>query len=98
MSNSQIIDAWRECNAAIDTIMENMLIEKLNNNTPWENIKTESVPGHTRYLHGIDLPIYVNSVCDENDEFHPSEVAEMHIGEVNGKKAIIITPIEISMS
>lgn len=57
------------------------------------NVETEdgSVDGHTKYLQGIDLPIYVNSIINEKS-LQPSKVSEMHIGRVGDKLAVLITP------
>lgn len=52
--------------------------------------------GHTKYLQGIDLPIMINSIL-ENETLIPSEVSEMHIGMVNGNQMLIITPEIISL-
>ena len=54
------------------------------------------VDGHTKYLQGINLPIMINSIF-ENDDFIPSKVSEMHIGMVNGKQVLLITPQIISI-
>lgn len=55
------------------------------------SILYDDVNGHTKYLQGIDLPIMVNSVF-ENETLTPSEVSEMHIGMVNGTRVLMITP------
>lgn len=60
------------------------------------SILYDDVNGHTKYLQGIDLPIMVNSIF-ENDIFMPSEVSEMHIGMVNGNRVLMITPEIISL-
>lgn len=60
------------------------------------SILYDDVNGHTKYLQGIDLPIMVNSIF-ENDNFMPSEVSEMHIGIVNGNRVLMITPEIISL-
>lgn len=65
---------------------------------PLKHISTDwGVEGHTRYLQGLDLPIKINSIADENDELIPSDVSEMHIGDINGVKTLIITPEIISL-
>lgn len=61
------------------------------------SILQNEVSGHTKYLQGIDLPIAVNSIF-ENETLTPSEVSEMHIGMVNGKQTLIITPEILSLS
>ncbi len=55
------------------------------------SILTDDVNGHTKYLQGINLPIMVNSIYEDN-KWIPSNVAEMHIGMVNGKQTLLITP------
>lgn len=55
--------------------------------------KEGSVDGHTKYLQGINLPIYVNSIVSEDEtSLKPSEISEMHIGRVGDKIAVLITP------
>lgn len=54
------------------------------------------VDGHTKYLQGIDLPIKINSIINENNELVSSDVSEMHIGNVDGIKTLLITPEIIS--
>lgn len=61
------------------------------------SILQNEVDGHTKYLQGIDLPIMVNSIL-ENETLIPSEVSEMHIGMVNGNQTLIITPEILSLS
>ena len=56
------------------------------------SIKDEDVEGHTKYLQGIDLPIMINSISNEDGSLSPSEVCEMHIGTVDGKLTVLITP------
>lgn len=56
------------------------------------SILSDDVGGHTKYLQGIDLPIMVNSALSDNNEIIPSDVCEMHIGRINGKLTVIITP------
>lgn len=56
------------------------------------SILTDDVDGHTKYLQGINLPIMVNSYCDENGNYVPQKIAEMHIGNVDGKEVLLITP------
>ena len=62
------------------------------------SITQGDVEGHTKHLQGIDLPIMVNTIWDENNNFTPSEVSEMHIGTVNGKQVLLVTPEHIAMS
>lgn len=61
------------------------------------SILQNEVDGHTKYLQGIDLPIMINSIL-ENETLVPSEVSEMHIGMVNGNQTLIITPEILSLS
>lgn len=55
------------------------------------SVLTDDVEGHTKYLQGINLPIMVNSIID-GDDLEPSDVAEMHIGMIDGKDVLLITP------
>ena len=59
--------------------------------------KTCGMEGHTRYLQGLDLPIYVNSIQQGNGVTIPSDVSEMHIGVYNNKEALVITPSLIAV-
>lgn len=56
------------------------------------SILTDDVDGHTKYLQGINLPIMVNSYCDENGNYVPQKIAEMHIGNVGGEEVLLMTP------
>lgn len=68
------------------------------NKTENATIMTSDVEGHTKYLQGVDLPIMVNTIAEDNsDELKPSPVAEMHIGIVDGKQVVIITPQTIAL-
>lgn len=58
----------------------------------------KDVEGNTRYIkHLQPMPIMVNSIQDEDGALLPSPVSEMHIGEVNGNKCLLITPVQISL-
>ena len=59
------------------------------------SIMQEEVKGHTKYLQGLDLPIMVNSVWESENHCIPSEICEMHIGTVDGKLTLLITPEHI---
>ena len=61
------------------------------------SIMQEEVKGHTKYLQGIDLPIMVNTIWETENHCIPSEVSEMHIGMVDGKLTLLITPEHIVM-
>lgn len=54
-------------------------------------LKGGDVPGHTKYLQGLDLPIKVNSII-EYGKLELSDVAGMHIADVNGVSTLVITP------
>ena len=56
----------------------------------------DDVDGHTKYLQGINLPIMINSIL-ENNSVTPSNVSEMHIEMVDGRQALVITPKIISL-
>lgn len=61
------------------------------------SILTEDVDGHTKYLQGLHLPIMVNTIFEGEDRCIPSNVSEMHIGNVNGVPTLLITPEIISL-
>jgi hypothetical protein len=56
------------------------------------SIMQEEVEGHTKFLQGIDLPIMVNTIWETENHCIPSEVSEMHIGMIDGKQTLLITP------
>lgn len=60
------------------------------------DINVDDVPGHTKYLQGIDMPIMVNSIGKGNGCM-PSAVAEMHVGMSNGNPVVLITPEIIAL-
>jgi hypothetical protein len=60
------------------------------------SILNGDVDGHTKYLQGIDVPIMVNSISD-GENSRPSPVSEMHIGNVDGKTVLLVTPEIISL-
>lgn len=60
------------------------------------SIMLDDVDGHTKYLQGINLPIMINSIL-ENNSVTPSNVSEMHIEMVDGRQALVITPEIISL-
>lgn len=63
------------------------------------NEKNFQMEGHTKYLQGINVPIYVNSIQQSNGITIPSEVSEMHIGKLdNGTEVLFITPAILSIS
>lgn len=61
------------------------------------SVPEEDVDGHTKYLQGIDLPIMVNTIFEGEDRCIPSNVSEMHVGNVNGVQTLLITPETISL-
>lgn len=93
--SENMTEAWNK----IDKFYKD--IESMRNNQKCTGSKSFSilqsdVDGHTKYLQGINLPIMINSIF-ENDEFIPSKVSEMHIGMVKGKQVLLITPQFISI-
>lgn len=61
------------------------------------SILQEEVEGHTKYLQGIDLPIMVNTIWETENHCIPSKVCEMHIGKVDDRLTLLITPEHISL-
>lgn len=57
-----------------------------------KNVINNDVEGHTKYLQGVNVPIAVNCMVSDDNELLPSDVAEMHIGTVDGKTTLLITP------
>lgn len=57
---------------------------------------TEDLLGHTRFLQGVNLPIVVNSIVDEFNNWETSECG-MRIGKIDGEDKVIITPDRISL-
>lgn len=56
------------------------------------SIMQGDVEGHTKFLQGINLPIMVNSIWETKKCCLPSNVCEMHIGMVDEKQVLLITP------
>lgn len=93
--SKSMTEAWNK----VDKFYKN--IESMRNKQKCTGSKSFSilhnaVGGHTKYLQGIDLPIMINSIL-ENETLIPSKVSEMHIGMVNGNQTLIITPEIISL-
>lgn len=61
------------------------------------SIQQGGVGGHTKYLQGLDLPIMVNTIWDSESKCYPSAVCEMHIGDVDGRLTLLITPEHITL-
>lgn len=61
------------------------------------SVLKEDVDGHTKYLQGINLPIMVNTIFEGKARCIPSNVSEMHVGNVNGIQTLLITPETISL-
>lgn len=59
------------------------------------SVLQDDVEGHTKYLQGINLPIMVNSVWESDNNCHPSPVCEMHVGRVDDRLVLLITPENI---
>ncbi|GEM_PF-4750962 len=95
LCNSESITAkWN----AVDTFM--MDIERLQLHQPITGRKSfkglhngEDVEGNTRYLsHLAAMPIKVNSIINEDESLSPSDVCEMHVGNIDGEICLLITP------
>lgn len=93
--SKSITEAWNKIDIFYKDIESLRNVQKCTGSKSFSILQGE-VDGHTKHLQGIDLPIMVNSVF-ENDNFMPSEVSEMHIGMVNGNCVLMITPEIISL-
>ena len=93
--SKSITEAWNKIDNFYKDIESLRNVQKCTGSKSFSVLQRE-VDGHTKHLQGIDLPIMVNSVF-ENDGFIPSEVSEMHIGMVNGNQVLMITPEIISL-
>lgn len=51
----------------------------------------------TACLQGLNVPIYVNSDWQSENECVPSPVSEMHIGKLDGVDVLLITPDTIAL-
>lgn len=93
--SESMTEAWNKIDKFYKDIESMRNKQKCTGSKSFSILQTE-VDGHTKYLQGIDLPIIVNSIF-ENDNFTTSEVSEMHIGMVNENQALIITPEILSL-
>lgn len=88
---------------AVDTFMKNM--KNLQEKQPMTNRKSftglengQDVEGDTGYLqHLLPMPIFVNTIRNDDGSLSPSKVCEMHIGEVDGKPCVLLTPAVIHL-
>lgn len=88
--SESMTEAWNKIDKFYKDIESMRNKQKCTGSKSFSILQTE-VDGHTKYLQGIDLPIMINSIF-ENDNFTTSEVSEMHVGMVNGNQTLIITP------
>ena len=89
--STNMTEAWKKIDRFYQTVESFRNMQKCTGSKSF-SILNEEVNGHTKYLQGIDLPIMVNSVWESENNCVPSEVCEMHIGMVNGKQTLLITP------
>lgn len=94
--SESMTEAWNKIDRFYKDIESMRNKQKCTGSKSFSILQTE-VDGHTKYLQGIDLPIMINSIF-ENDNFTTSEVSEMHIGMVNENQVLIITPEILSLS
>ena len=94
--SKSMTEAWNKIDRFYKDVESMRNTQKCTGSKSFSILQNE-VGGHTKYLQGIDLPIMVNSIL-ENETLIPSEVSEMHIGIVNGKQTLIITPEILSLS
>lgn len=93
--SKSMTEAWNKIDSFYKDIESMRNKQKCTGSKSFSILQTE-VDGHTKYLQGIDLPIMINSII-ENDNYIASEVSEMHIGMVNGNQTLIITPEILSL-
>lgn len=89
-----MVDAWNK----IDRFYRDA--EGMRNNQKCTGSKSFSilqgdVEGHTKFLQGINLPIMVNTIWENENQCIPSNVSEMHIGTVDGNLTLLITPYSV---
>ena len=89
-----MVDAWNKIDRFYRTIESFRNQQKCTGSKSF-SILTGEVDGHTKYLQGIDLPIMINTIFETENNCIPSTVCEMHIGMVNGKQTLLITPESI---
>lgn len=94
--SSSMTEAWKKIERCY-TDLESMRNRIKTTGAKSFSIKDGEVEGHTKYLQGIDLPIMVNSIANEDGSLSPSEVCEMHIGTVDSKLTVLITPNELAL-
>lgn len=93
--SESMTEAWNKIDRFYKDIESMRNKQKCTGSKSFSILQTE-VDGHTKYLQGIDLPIMINSIF-ENETLTPSEVSEMHIEMVNGNQTLIITPEILSL-
>lgn len=93
--SESMTEAWNKIDRFYKDIESMRNKQKCTDSKSFSILQTE-VDGHTKYLQGIDLPIMINSIF-ENETLTPSEVSEMHIGMVNGNQVLLITPEILSL-
>ena len=93
--SKSMTEAWNKVDKFYKDIESMRNMQKCTGSKSFSILQSE-VDGHTKYLQGINLPIMVNSIF-ENETLIPSEVSEMHIGMVNGNQTLIITPEILSL-
>ena len=69
-------------------------LQKCTGSKSFSILQDDIQDGHTKYLQGLNLPIMVNTIAnnDNENDLIPSKVAEMHIGTVDGRITLLITP------
>lgn len=89
---------------SVDKFM--MDIERLQDSQPITSRKSfiglnngKEVEGNTRYITRLSaMPIMVNCIQNKDGSLEPSEVSEMHIGNYDGEKVLLVTPSHISIN
>lgn len=90
-----MVDAWNKIDKFYRDVESMRNRQKCTGSKSFSIMQGDIEEGHTKYLQGIDLPIMVNSIFVDENNCKPSPVCEMHIGKVDDKLTLLITPKDI---
>lgn len=94
---NSMTEAWNKIDKFYQTVEGMRNLQTCTGSKSFSLVTDDICEGHTKYLQGIDLPIMVNTIWKSDNDCIPSEVCEMHIGKVDEKLVLLITPEHISL-
>lgn len=95
--SSSMTEAWKKIDRFYQDVEGMRNYQKCTGNKSFSVMQEDITEGHTKYLQGISVPIMVNTIWESEQECRPSNVCEMHIGMVDGRNVLLITPEELSL-